>query len=257
MKKRGSEIMSVLKEKACIMAFKRVYEVLEKVEKTQMDNIMKAADVITETIMNGRWVYTFGTGHSASVALEPYFRAGSLFAIDSLVDHALTPISGIATPAERLEGFASILLDHRKVSKGDTVIIVSNSGRNSTIVECAIEAKKRGLNVIAITALAHSKAVTPRHPSGKRLFELSDIVIDNGSIFGDCLLDVGAPSKVVPTAVQVGCTIMHAIVAQVVQNLVERGVEPPVPWSANIPGADEHNKKLLEKYLHSKTYAPY
>lgn len=249
--------MSVLKEKACKMAFTRVHEVLEKVEKTQMANIMKATDVITETIINGKWVYTFGTGHSASVALEPYFRAGSLFAIDTLVGYALTPISGIATPTERLEGFARILLDHRKVSKGDTVIIVSNSGRNSTVVECAVEAKKRGLKVIAITSLAHSRAVTSRHPSGKRLFELADIVIDNCSVFGDCSLDVGAPSKVVPTAVQVGCTIMHAIVAQVVQNMVKKGVTPPIPWSANIPGADEHNRKLLAKYLHSKTYAPY
>jgi len=239
------------------MAFRRVHEVLEKVERTQLDNITKAADAITETIISGGWVYTFGTGHSTSVALEPYFRAGSLFVIDTLVDHALTPISGIATPTERLAGFARILLDYHKVAKGDTVVIVSNSGRNNTVVECAIESKNRGSKVIAITSLTHSKAVSSQHPSGKRLFELADIVIDNCSEFGDCSLDVGAPSKVVPTAVQVGCTIVHAIVAQVVQNLVKKGVTPPIPWSANIPGADEHNKQLLAKYLHSKTYAPY
>jgi len=250
--------MSTLKEEACEAVFEKVYETLKKVEVSQMDNIRKAAEVVTEAMIRGNFLITFGTGHATLIALEAFFRAGTLVPTDTLIDPTLTPLSGISAGVERNLGeYARVLMDYHNVRKGDVIIIVSNSGINSAIVECAIEAKKRGLTAVALTNLSHSKAVESRHPSGKKLFEVADIVIDNCGVWGDCSLEVGKNIKTAPTSHMVGGTIIHAIVSQVAQNMLRKGVTPPIGLSANIPGSDKHNKKLLEEYVYTDRRKPY
>lgn len=250
--------MSVLKAEACELVFRKVHNILKKVEETQMENVRKAADAITEAVIRGNFLITFGTGHATLIAVEAFFRAGTLVPTDTLIDPTLTPLSGIATSVERGLGYyAHILLNYHNVRKGDVIIIVSNSGINSAIVECAMEAKQKGLTVIALTNLTHSKAVESRHPSGKKLYEVADIVIDNCGVWGDCNLDVGKNVKTAPTSHMVGGTIIHAIISQVAQNMLRKGITPPIYLSANIPRADEINHKLLEKYVYTDRRRPY
>jgi uncharacterized phosphosugar-binding protein len=151
--------------------------------------------------------------------------------------------------AERCEGYAKQLLDWYDPPAGSVVVIISNSGRNALPIETALECKARGIKTIAITSLAHSQSVSARHPSGKRLFEAADLVIDNCGVPGDAILDVeGIGGKVCPTSTIAGALIVDAIMAQTMENLVKRGVAPPVFISANIDGGDEHNKKVFAKY---------
>jgi len=251
--------MSILQEEACEAVFKKVHDTLKKVEETQMENIKKAADAVTKALMNGNFLLTFGTGHATLIAIEAYFRAGTLAPTNTLIDTNLTPLSGIATSIERnLSYYPHIRMNYHNVRKGDVIIIVSNSGINAAIVECAIEAKKRGLTVVALTSLTHSKAIASRHPSGKKLYEVAEIVIDNGSVFGDCSLEVGKGITTAPTSHMVGGTIIHAIISQVAQNLLRKGITPPIVRSANIgPEADKINVDLLQKYLYSDRHRPY
>jgi len=131
--------------------------------------------------------------------------------------------------AERLEGYAKHILDYYNVSRKDILIIISNSGRNAVPIEMAMEAKKKGIKVVAITSLDYSKRVPSRHSSGKKLYEIADIVIDNCCPLGEGLVNVeGVPFKVGPSSTVTGTAIINAIMVQAAQNMVEKGVEPPV-----------------------------
>jgi uncharacterized phosphosugar-binding protein len=132
---------------------------------------------------------------------------------------------------------------------GDVLILLSTSGRNAVPVDIALEAKRRGMTLIVITSLAYSEGVRSRHSSGKKVYELADIVLDNYSPKGDAVLSVeGLPQKTGSTSGVVGTVLMHAIVSQVVQNLVDAGITPPIYLSGNLDEGAEHNERMLETY---------
>ena len=220
----------------------KITEVLAKINDTQQDKIQQAADMIADLIARDGILYILGSGHSLMVGAEAYHRAGGLAPVDIIHDKSFGR-------AERCEGYAKQLLDWYDPPSGSVVVIISNSGRNALPIEMALESKTRGFKTIAITSLAHSQSVSARHPSGKRLFEIADLVIDNCGVPGDAILDVeGVPGKVCATSTIAGALIMDSIMAQVIQNLVDGGIIPPVFLSTNIEGGDEHNKKVFAKY---------
>lgn len=230
-------------------------KVLDEIATTQMGAIEKAASAIANSLSHGGLLYLFGTGHSASVAVEPFHRAGSLVPVRPIVEHAMTLHSSPkkATALERLEGYAGIILDDSGIRPGDSLIVISNSGINSVPVEMALGAKSRGVTVIAITSVRHSKAESSRHPSGKRLYEAADIVVDNCSIPGDAMLDTCAsPIKIGPTSTLAGIAIVNAISVKVIGKLHEMGIEPPVMMSSNIAGGDDFGAKWDEAYADSE-----
>jgi uncharacterized phosphosugar-binding protein len=150
---------------------------------------------------------------------------------------------------ERLEGYADIILKHTPIKKGDTIIIASNSGRNTVTVDMALSCRRMGVNVIALTSIEHSSSQESRHSSGKKLFETADLVIDNYSCIGDASVrfeeinrNVGATSSVV------GCAVLEAIVCEAVDILVKKGVKPNVYMSSNVNGGDEVNEEYFKQY---------
>jgi uncharacterized phosphosugar-binding protein len=216
-----------------------------------MENIMKAAELIADAISSGRWVHVFGTGHSHMMADEVSGRAGGLAAFNGIVDFGLSGYSGMVKSSllEKLEGYARTIIDCEQLRKGDTVIVVSNSGVNAVPIEFAIEAKKRGLSVVAITSMTHSKSVPARNSSGKKLFEVADITIDNCGVPGDAFVKLeGLEQRVGATSTVMGATIIDAIVTEATKLLIRRGIKPPVWLSGNVPGSEATNLTYMQKY---------
>lgn len=221
----------------------RVFEMLERVHTTQRPEILRAAAVVGATVQAGGYVHAFGSGHSGVIAKEAHGRAGSLAPVNVIVD----PNEGIT---EQLEGYGARLMETYQFGPPDCLIVISNSGRNALPLEVALAGKDAGLPVIAITALDYSGAVTSRHSSGKRLFEIADVVLDNAGQLGDACVDLeGASLAVGPASTITGAYIMNCVTIEAVQWLLDRGVDPPIFRSANLDGSAAHNAALRSKYL--------
>lgn len=225
----------------------KIQEVIDK----ECSNIEKASEILANTYLNEGRIFAFGTGHSHMIAEEIYTRAGGFAPVKNLTDGSLMlhemPLK--STMIERLSGYAKILLDLNKINEKDTLIIISNSGRNEAIIEMATEAKKIGCSVIAITSMKHSSSVTSRSNLGKKLYEVSDVTIDNVSEIGDASFFInGLVTPVGATSSITGTAISQAIIAGTVEILVDKGLDVPVFRSSNLDGADEYNQKLFDKY---------
>lgn len=231
--------------------YEAVARVLDNIRRTQPQAIDRAADLIFASLLADGVIHVFGSGHSELVAEEAFHRAGGLVPVNPLTEPFLSPLTSPKKSGqlERLNGIAEILLDYHEPRPGEILIIISNAGINPVSVELALEAKKRQLTVIAITSLRHAQAVASRHISGKRLFEVADLVIDNVGEIGDGILSFpGLAVKVGPTSLIAGAFIINSIVCGVVERFVAKGLVPPVYLSANLPGGDEHNRRLETKY---------
>jgi uncharacterized phosphosugar-binding protein len=218
-----------------------VQGILCRIVETQMQAMEQAACRVAETIHRDGIVYTLGSGHSQMVAEELYFRAGSMANFDIVHDRTFGR-------AERLPGYARVLLDSYPITPADLLIIVSNSGRNPLPVEMALEARERRIGTVGITSLAHSQAVDSRASQGVRLFEVCDIVIDTCGVLGDAAVDLAPASgvRVCPTSTLAGIFIVNSISGLAARLLLERNFEPPVLVSANLDGSDERNSKLVD-----------
>ncbi|HUT15222.1 MAG TPA: SIS domain-containing protein [Anaerolineae bacterium] len=224
---------------------------LQGIVETQMDQIERAAEIIADAIANDGLLYTFGTGHSHVIAEDVAYRAGGLAPVDAILEPSLTGHQQVFKSEfmERVEGMAEVILDYYEISSKDALVVISNSGRNAAPIEMAQLAKARGVPVIAITSLAHSKGTTSRLSSGKKLYQVADVVIDNGCPKGDCLLHLDGLQQPVGAGSGVaGLFIVHAIIVQTIQNLLDRGIQPPVFMSGNIDGSEEFNRPFLERY---------
>jgi uncharacterized phosphosugar-binding protein len=229
-------------------------EALERVSGTQTENISLAADLVVQAILGGGIIQVFGTGHSRSIAMEIAGRAGGLvpanaLSIKDLVMYGDTAPDEILDPTiERDPALAQRILDLADTQSEDVFVIASNSGGNGSVVELALLARERGHRVIAVTSLEHTRHVTSRHPSGRRLFEIADVVIDNCGVFGDAALPLPAGGAIAATSSLTGVLIAQMLVAEVCGRLLRLGKEVPVLVSANVPGGDEHNEALNRRY---------
>lgn len=231
---------------------KKIQTITENVLQSQLTSIESAAREVAAAQADGRKVFLFGTGHSHMLAEEMFYRAGGLVNIRPIFEEGLMLHSSASksTGLERLSGYAEIIFDHYRIGRGDVLFIFSNSGRNGVCVDMAQLADKRGLTLIALTNMRQTMSAPSRHPSGKRLFEYADIVIDNMGCVGDASIGIeGFDRKVAPTSTVIGAMIMNAIEARAVEILVQKGIEPEVFASSNIEGGDEINDRYLRKYL--------
>jgi uncharacterized phosphosugar-binding protein len=140
-------------------------------------------------------------------------------------------------------------VEANRLKQGDLLVLHSVSGRNTVPVEMAMEAREQGVFTIALTNIRYSSAVTSRHESGKRLFEVCDLVIDNGGVPGDAAVSLpGLPEAMGPTSTAAGSALLNGLLIEAVERLLARGITPPVFLSANVDGGDEHNRLLFEEY---------
>jgi Uncharacterized protein containing SIS (Sugar ISomerase) phosphosugar binding domain len=225
---------------------------IDEIDDTQGDLIEKVSTLCAEAVRKDKMLYLFGTGHSHMICEEPFYRAGGLVPVYPILEPSLMLHEGAykSTLIERVDGFGEILLQESGASEGDILFLISNSGRNGAVVEMAIEAKKRGITTVALTSLKHSREVSSRHKSGKKLYEVSDYVIDNCGIPGDAAVGFkNFNQKVAPTS-SIACVfIINTIIVNVVEKLLSWDIVPPVFMSANTDEGDSFNKALLQKYM--------
>ncbi|MEF9962622.1 MAG: SIS domain-containing protein [Erysipelotrichaceae bacterium] len=230
-----------------------IRKLLDTIEREENETMEKAVSCITNAILNKHAIFTFGASHAGILSEEMYYRAGGLVVMNPIFGRELmldtTPITQTSR-MERVVGYGTALFQKTPIKKDDVLIIHSVSGRNPVSIEMALEATKLGARVICITNLTYSKTVSSRHPSGKNLYEYSDIILDNHGALGDACVSIeGMKQKVSPTSTVVGATILNSIVASVTEHLIQQGLKvPPIFYSANIDGGNELNQKIFDEY---------
>jgi uncharacterized phosphosugar-binding protein len=228
-----------------------VHEMLNRATEQQGDAIQAAGALVFRTLERGGLVHTFGTGHSHLLAEEIYSRAGGLLPVNVIQSAPLMLHEDAVASGdwERLPGVAAALLEHAAVDPArDTLIVVSNSGRNAVPVEAAEWARARRVPIIALTSLAHSRSQSSLAPSGKKLYELADVVLDNAGEPGDSLVEVRPGLRVAATSTIVGAFLLQSVVLSAVERCLAAGIRPPVLTSGNAAGAREANALLVANY---------
>jgi len=228
-------------------------KVLQKIMGQERENLEEASELMARSIKEGRLIHVFGTGsHNIMAAMEIFKRAGSLVPINPLFPPGLS-VADARPATERLVGYAELVLRHYNVQKGDVILIINCNGINSVTIEAALESKKIGATVIAVTSHEFSRGVPAgvpaRHPSNKDLCDLGDVVVDSHVPLGDAVVRVDKVAQQVSSISTMANTfIVQMLVALTVDKLVKIGVEPEVWASANVKGGSENNRKFSAKY---------
>ena len=227
---------------------------IDRVTATQYDAIRAAAALGATALAGDGILQAFGTGHSKAFAMELTGRAGGLIPTNQLSLKDLV-MFGDTAPAEILDptverdpALAVRVLALHEIHPEDVFLIASNSGINGSVVEMARLASERGNPVVAVTSLAHSRSMPSRHPSGLRLHEVADIVIDNCGVPGDAGLPLAGGGAIVSTSTVTSALVAQLLTAEICALLHAAGVVPPVFRSANMTGGDERNAALLARY---------
>ncbi len=237
--------------------FEKISEIFNKIKAQSESSIDKAAQLMSDAIIDDKIVHIIGTGgHSNMAAMEVFWRAGGLVPINALLDPGIDLVHGAkhSNIIERTPGYAKSVLDSYDIKTGEVLIIVNAYGMNSMTIDCALEAKHRGLKTIGITSTSFAQYVPKehpaRHPSGKNLYEIVDVFIDNYLPLGDAIVKFdNFEQKIAPTSTLCNCFTLNLLVIKTVEKILSLGKIPPVWISANMPGGDEANKKWEQKYI--------
>ncbi|MEU8850188.1 SIS domain-containing protein [Streptomyces sp. NPDC048564] len=228
--------------------------VLDRLTESARDDVVRAAELIADCVRADGVIQAFGTGHSQAMVLEVAGRAGGLVPTNRLSIADLVLYGGAAPGVlddpllEREPGVAARIYDLAAPRTQDLFVIISNSGVNNVIVEMALHAKEQGHRILAITSLAHTRAVPAGHASGRKLVDLADVVLDNAAPRGDALLELPGGGAVCALSTLTGVMLVQMAVAEAAAQLLAAGERPPVYVSANVPGGFEGNLELEKRY---------
>lgn len=219
----------------------KISELIQFAVKKNEEVIKQLAVKFAENMENDKVIHTFGTGHSHMLGIELFARAGGLGNVDAMLDpDTLTSFGAQRSSAiEKTCGLSDIIYDSYKIEKGDIVLITSNSGRNAMPIEMAMRCQKEGVYCVALTNLKQSMATTSRHPSGKKLYECVDCVVDSCVPDGDATLNIGG-IKTGPASSIVTMVLMNTIVSEAIKIVVSHGKRPYVFQSQNVDGFDNN-----------------
>ena len=237
--------------------FNIMKDVVKKAEETQEDNILKAADVLTECTKKGGMIHLFGCGHSGLITEDVFWRAATLANVHAIFEGCVAGINEMTKSShmEKVEGMGEIIVDYQRIAPPDTMIVISNSGNNAVSIEVAIASQKRGIPVIVLTNVEYSDFLSTHHSSGKKLKDYADVVVDNCSLIGDAAVELeGLPVKVGSTSTIPSVFLLNSILLQTCDNLLKQGVTPDVYYNGHLTyemaDAKEHNDRLIDKYFY-------
>ena len=234
----------------------------------QLPAIRQAADIFAASILAGRMVHVFGSGHSRIMVEEMWPRYGSFPGFNPIVELSLTfhnPVVGAngqrqAMFLENVSGLASRILRNFDLSPQDSALVISSSGCNVVSIEIAELFRKRGLKTVAIISRRHSEASQSNDPRGLKLQDFADLVLDTGAPVGDAMVNIdGLETPVSPGSTVGGCLLINSIKAEVAHRLTQAGQPPKVLTGGAIVGSqraaelfeaayDEHGRRLARLY---------
>ncbi len=227
-----------------------VHALQHQVATEQRATLIEIAGHMADCVEHDQRILLFGTGHSHLLAEEGHYRAGGLANVvpmleSSLMLHESSLVSG---KLERTAGMARPIFERYQPRAGEMLFVYSNSGVNCVPVEMAVVAKENHLMTVAVCSLAYAR-VAPLSSVGKRLFEVTDYVIDNGGAQGDSLITLdGMAWRVGPSSTVINAFLWNALITEVTLILQARGAAVPLYASSNLPGAAEHNAALLHHW---------
>lgn len=242
-------------------------QVLDRVS-AQSEAIEQAADWFSQTILKGRQVHLFGSGHSRIMVEEMWPRYGSFPGWNPIVELSLT-FHNLTTGAngqrqamfiENVSGLAGRILRNFAIIDDDSALIISSSGTSMVPVEMAEELHEKGVKVVALVSSTHAEGSKSKRPDGKKLTDFADLVLDTGAPIGDAAVQIeGLEAKVAPLSTVGGAMIVNAVKAEVADRLVKAGEPPKVLAAANTIGAersaalfeaayDEHSRRMAKLY---------
>jgi uncharacterized phosphosugar-binding protein len=232
-----------------------VRTVMDRIEGTQMENIRKAAEVMADSIEAGRWVHTFGCGHATIPVEEMYPRIGGFVGFHPMIELPLSFFTRITGEMgvhqflflERVEGYGVEIMKGYNFDPRDTMWLFSHTGINNVNIDIAIEAKKKGMTVIAYGSAAAAKGKQTRHSSGKTIFDVADLVVDTCAPAEDASVVVkNHRDKVGPVSTMAFVTTVWMTITTVAEILAERGVKLFIHASHNVPGDNTARERLEE-----------
>jgi len=242
--------------KAGLAYFEQAQAIIDRVRDNEMENIEKAAEICANSIAGEGLVHLFGTGHSRIFVEEMFPRHGSFAGFHPIVELSLTfhnPVVGAngqrqAMFLEHVEGFGKIILRNFVLKEPDSFLIFSHSGVNEVVVEVAMEAKKKNLPVIAVVSKDHCVNSAPKHSSGKRLPDVADVTIDNGTPAGDALVAIdGLEDKVGPGSTIGAGVVTNALKVEIADRLTKMG-QPPLVLSSSYFLGEAAKKRFDDVY---------
>ncbi len=227
--------------------YARTLEMLALARDKNAAALATLAPILGASIARGEVIHTFGSGHSEIIAREIVGRAGGLVCITSIND----PTAGFI---ENLVGYGTKLVERYdrqyELRRGEVVIVISNSGKNSSPIEVALHAKKKGCVVIGLCSLAMSSTAATVHPEGKNLHAIADYTLDNGGVPGDAIMQVTTSVATGPTSTFIGGSLLNWLMIATMEWLQHHGHDLPVLRSQNLPGAIEANRAAGAPYKH-------
>ncbi|MFC6082435.1 sugar isomerase domain-containing protein [Sphaerisporangium aureirubrum] len=232
----------------------RVQSLAHEVAVSQAPAVREAAALLHASLRADGVIQAFGSGHSEAIAMEIAGRAGGLvptnrLALRDVVLYGGEPPSLLASPElERDPSVARRVYELAPVRPQDAFVIISSSGVNGSVVELASIAKERGHALVALTSVKHSTEMRSRHPTGLKLLDLADVVLDNGAPYGDAVLPLPGGGAYGAVSTITSALLAQMTVAEVVGAMLAAGEIPPVYRSSNILGGDEHNRELEGRY---------
>lgn len=232
------------------------FDNIRRVKEEQADNIRAAGRLMADAVEADKLISVYGGGgHTTLVMGEMFFRAGGLSNINPIMETGLSVFNQALKylELERCVNYGASIMRYYNLREGDLLIIFHNIGINPATIDAALEAKKNGVKIIAVSSSYWQKEMPAdhfiRHPSGKNLFDLADVCIDDYNPVGDAAVSVpGFDTPIAPVSNIVDFTIAHFLEIECIRECVARGVTPPVWRSANAPGGDEFNAVYLKKY---------
>jgi uncharacterized phosphosugar-binding protein len=227
--------------------------IMDKIEETQIENITKAATIMADSIEAGRWVHTFGCGHSTLPVEEMYPRIGGFVGFHPIIELPLSFFTHIVGDMgvhqfiflERVEGYGDQIMKGYNFDKRDTMWLFSHTGINNVNIDVALRSKELGMSVVVFGSAEESRGKKSRHSCGKNIFEIADIVVDSCVPLQDASVDLkNHQDKIGPLSTHAYVSIVWMTITTVAEILADRNVKLFIHPSHNVPGDTTAHERL-------------